>query len=67
MDANQFEHLSAESPEDRLAQMTPEDMAEYNAYLDAMHEAHSRQPEPRHIEPDSWLEEAYEMRTHIED
>jgi len=31
---NNFSQLSAESPEDRLAQMSPEEMQECNAYLD---------------------------------
>jgi len=31
---NQFQFLSAENPEDRMAQITPEESQEYNNYLD---------------------------------
>ena len=31
---NQFNYLSAESPEDRLAQLSPQEMQECNEWLD---------------------------------
>ena len=38
MISNQFDHLDAQDEMSRLAQMTPEEHADYQAYLDAQHE-----------------------------
>ncbi len=40
---NQFAQLSAENPEHRQAQLTLEEEAEYNAYLDAQQAEWDRQ------------------------
>ena len=38
MEINQFDHLDAQNEMSRFAQMTSEEHADYQAYLDAQHE-----------------------------
>lgn len=59
---NDFSKLSAEREVDHFAQMTPEEHAEYQAWLDERaHEADLAAEDA----PDAHLEAAYEERTEI--
>jgi len=64
---NDFSKLDAQSEESRFAQFTPEEHAEYQAYLDA-HEADlAVADDPRDDAPDAHLDAAYEERTELEE
>jgi hypothetical protein len=65
--ANDFGSLDAQDPISRMAQMTPEEMAEYNAFLDEQNARFDAQMASAEREMDSLLEMAYEARTDLGD
>jgi hypothetical protein len=69
MDAigNDFGSLDAQDSVSRMAQMTPEEMQEYNAFLDEQQARFDAQMASAEREMDSLLEMAYEARTDIGD
>lgn len=65
MNTNPFDRLNAESPESRFAQIQPNECGEdIDAHIPPFENVHEN---VQRVEPDSWLEEAYELRTHVED